>query len=137
MLAWLISIRLLALTPCQAAKDDVTHAPVKPDNESAAANFPEPDVTLLSPAFIWPETVPFEFNNGTAGPTDDATVERFLCSLAARSDWMAYEASELTSEEGTYCSNSLSLLVISTLQLVEPCDLKQTSSMASRRCTWE
>jgi hypothetical protein len=50
------------------------HAPVEKDNDAVSRNYPEVDVELLSPAFLNPETVPEGFANGTAGPTDDATL---------------------------------------------------------------
>lgn len=44
--------------------------PTVKDEPRIAANFPDVDIELFSPAFIQPETIPIEFENGTAGPTD-------------------------------------------------------------------
>ncbi|KAM0323630.1 hypothetical protein ACHAQA_008565 [Verticillium albo-atrum] len=93
-------------------------APTIKDEPHVAANFPEVDIEVLSPAFVSPETVPSGFKNGTAPPTDQATLEKFLRTLAGRHDWFQYnEETEgsrkqsLTSEEGrsipyVYLSNS-------------------------------
>lgn len=49
------------------------------DSSKLAANFPEPkNVKLLSPAFQSPESVPEAFDDGTVGPTDDATLGTIL-----------------------------------------------------------
>ncbi|KAK1489454.1 carboxypeptidase [Colletotrichum cuscutae] len=62
---------------------------VVPDSEVVAANFPEvEDVDLRSPAFANPDGVPATFANGTSGPTDQATLDYFLQTLAARNEWM-------------------------------------------------
>ena len=45
--------------------------PVQKDPEIVAANFPDVNVTLLSPAFADPHTVPAAFADGAEGPTDD------------------------------------------------------------------
>jgi hypothetical protein len=44
---------------------------VSKDSDVVAAAFPDVNITLLSPAFMNPETVPATFANGTDGPTDD------------------------------------------------------------------
>lgn len=45
------------------------------DSEAVAANFPDVEgVTLYSPAFLNPESVPAGFQNGTSGPTDEAAM---------------------------------------------------------------
>ncbi|KAH7367442.1 carboxypeptidase [Plectosphaerella cucumerina] len=76
------------------------HAPVEKDNDAVSRNYPEVDVELLSPAFLNPETVPEGFANGTAGPTDDATLDYFIRTLANRNDWLNYHAADFLSEEG-------------------------------------
>lgn len=106
------------------------HAPVEKDEELVAANFPDTNETLLSPAFVSPETVLPGFANGTDGPTDDATLgeyrtyllrsyikiffsdfitiaqlidhelDSFLRSIAERNDWAQYKTADFTSEEG-------------------------------------
>ena len=93
-------LRLIALTSVEAVKYGNNHVPTRPDNELVVVNFPDPDITLLSPALMSPESVPSGFDNGTEGPTDDATMDYFLRSLATRNDWMTYMGSELVSEEG-------------------------------------
>ena len=45
--------------------------PTIKDSDLVAANFPAVNITLRSPAFLNPETVPARFANGTEGPTDD------------------------------------------------------------------
>lgn len=45
--------------------------PTIKDSDLVAANFPDVNITLRSPAFLNPETVPARFANGTEGPTDD------------------------------------------------------------------
>jgi hypothetical protein len=72
-----------------------------PDSEAVSANFPDVEgIELLSPAFLSPETVPAGFENGTSGPTDGATMEYFLRTLAARNSWMTYHTPDFKSEEG-------------------------------------
>lgn len=46
-------------------------APTIKDSSLVAANFPDVNITLRSPAFLNPEKVPARFSNGTEGPTDD------------------------------------------------------------------
>ncbi|EFQ34017.1 carboxypeptidase [Colletotrichum graminicola M1.001] len=76
-------------------------ARVFPDSKAVAANFPEvEDVELFSPAFANPESVPSGFANGTSSPTDEATLDHFLRTLAARNEWMTYRSSDFRSEEG-------------------------------------
>ncbi|TQN66099.1 Carboxypeptidase 2, partial [Colletotrichum shisoi] len=71
------------------------------DSEAVAANFPEVEgVELFSPAFASPESVPSTFANGTSGPTDEATLDHFLRTLAARNEWMTYHSPDFKSEEG-------------------------------------
>ncbi|KAK2010191.1 carboxypeptidase [Colletotrichum eremochloae] len=71
------------------------------ESEAVAANFPEVEgVELLSPAFVHPESVPSGFANGTSGPTDEATLDHFLRTLAARNKWMTYHNPDFRSEEG-------------------------------------
>lgn len=45
-------------------------APTIKDSDIVAANFPDVNITLRSPAFLNPEKVPARFTNGTEGPTD-------------------------------------------------------------------
>jgi hypothetical protein len=57
------------------------------DNEQAAANFPDVEgIELLSPAFLYPESVPAGFANGTSGPTDEATMGWFSSPQATRQE---------------------------------------------------
>lgn len=51
--------------------------PVQKDPEIVAANFPDVNVTLLSPAFADPDTVPAAFADGAEGPTDDLDLGKF------------------------------------------------------------
>lgn len=48
--------------------------PLEKDPPQVAANFPDVDVELLSPAFLDTESVPEAFANGTAGPTSQRTL---------------------------------------------------------------
>lgn len=74
--------------------------PFTPDSPAVSANFPEPNITLYSPAFISPDTVPDEFSNGTAAPTPEETLIGFLQTLSERNEWMTYMTPNFTSEEG-------------------------------------
>ncbi|KAI1477482.1 carboxypeptidase [Daldinia eschscholtzii] len=76
------------------------HVPVEKDEDLVAANFPNTNETLYSPAFVNPESVLPGFANGTDGPTDDATLDLFLRSIADRNDWVQYKVADFTSEEG-------------------------------------
>ena len=44
---------------------------VEQDSDAIAEAFPEVNMTLRSPAFLEPESVPQRFANGSEGPTDD------------------------------------------------------------------
>ncbi|KAH7254451.1 hypothetical protein MRS44_016870 [Fusarium solani] len=71
------------------------------DSDEAAKNFPDvKGVELYSPPFTDPKSVPAGFENGTSGPTDDATLDYFLQTLAARNDWMTYTNPSFKSEDG-------------------------------------
>ncbi|KIV96674.1 hypothetical protein PV10_00508 [Exophiala mesophila] len=70
------------------------------DHEAIAQHFPDPNVTLLSPAFLWPETIPPGFKEGTSAPTDEGTLDLFLSLLAERNHWMVYNPSDFQSEAG-------------------------------------
>jgi hypothetical protein len=74
--------------------------PFTPDSPAVSTNFPEPNITLYSPAFSSPDTVPDEFSNGTAAPTSEETLIRFLQTLSERNEWMTYMTPNFTSEEG-------------------------------------
>ncbi|KAK6070758.1 Carboxypeptidase 2-like protein 3 [Seiridium cupressi] len=76
------------------------HVAVSRDSDLVAANFPDVDIKLSSPAFESPETVPSGFAEGLAGPTDDVTLDQFIQSIARRNEWMNYHLAEFTSEEG-------------------------------------
>jgi hypothetical protein len=52
--------------------------PTTKDSELVASNFPDVNITLLSPAFLNPETVPEAFSEGKDGPTDDAVLGKLL-----------------------------------------------------------
>ncbi|KAF4984066.1 hypothetical protein FZEAL_679 [Fusarium zealandicum] len=71
------------------------------DGEEAAKNFPDVEgIKLYSPAFTDPKSVPDGFENGTSGPTDDATLDYFLQGLASRNEWMVYNNPSFKSDEG-------------------------------------
>ncbi|KAK1496661.1 carboxypeptidase [Colletotrichum tamarilloi] len=93
------------------------------DSEVVAANFPEvEDVDLRSPAFANPDGVPATFANGTSGPTDQATLDYFLQTLAARNEWMTYHSPDFKSEEG----RSIPYVYLSTSKGV-PTDTSQNT----------
>jgi hypothetical protein len=73
MLAYLFA----CLTLVEAVKYGNNHVPVRRDSALVEANFPAPNVTLSSPAFLFPERVPPAFGNGSDGPTDDADMSEF------------------------------------------------------------
>lgn len=56
---------------CLAQQYGKNHVPVRRDSPAVEAAFPNPNVTLISPAFASPDTVPAAFSNGTFGPTPD------------------------------------------------------------------
>ncbi|TDZ37373.1 Carboxypeptidase 2 [Colletotrichum spinosum] len=87
------------------------------DSEAVAANFPKvADVELLSPAFAGQDSVPSTFANGTSGPTDQATLDYYLQTLASRHEWMTYHVPDFKSEEG----RSIPYVYLSTSQLFHP-----------------
>ncbi|KAF4966001.1 hypothetical protein FZEAL_10709 [Fusarium zealandicum] len=75
-------------------------APTVKDSRLVAANFPDVNVTLRSPAFMRPDKVPARFSNGSEGPTDDIELDYFIRNIAQRHDWMTYESAAFQSEEG-------------------------------------
>ncbi|KAK7414957.1 hypothetical protein QQX98_006282 [Neonectria punicea] len=76
-------------------------AVVVKDSEAASkAHFKDVDMKLYSPAFVNPDSVPEQFENGTSGPTDEATMDYFLRTLAGRNEWMTYHNPDFKSEEG-------------------------------------
>lgn len=100
---WWTRISVLLLLYVSVAIADQygeNHSPVEKDEDLVAANFPDTSETLFSPAFASPESVLPGFANGTDGPTDDATLDSFLRSIAARNDWVQYRVADFTSEEG-------------------------------------
>ncbi|KAF4972238.1 hypothetical protein FSARC_1135 [Fusarium sarcochroum] len=76
--------------------------PTVKDSRLVAANFPNVNVTLRSPAFLSPDKLPTRFSNGTEGPTDYIEFDYFIRNLAQRHDWMTYESAAFQSEEGRY-----------------------------------
>lgn len=57
--------------------------PTIKDEPHVAANFPEVDIELFSPAFTQPDTVPSGFKDGTASPTDQDTLGTSSCTQDA------------------------------------------------------
>ncbi|KAI8957070.1 Zn-dependent exopeptidase [Daldinia sp. FL1419] len=94
------AVLLLCSPVVTAVRYGENHAPVEKDEDLVAANFPNANETLFSPAFANPESVLPGFANGTDGPTDDATLDLFLRSIAERNDWVQYKIADFTSEEG-------------------------------------
>lgn len=52
--------------------------PTVKDEPHVAANFPEFDYEVIAPAFLDPEGIPKEFEDGTVGPTDQDSMGRFM-----------------------------------------------------------
>lgn len=90
----------LLLATAHATQYGSNHVRVRPDPPQVEASFPIPNVTLISPAFTWPDSVPADFANGTGGPTSDAILEYFIHSLAEKNDWMSFIPAGYSSEEG-------------------------------------
>lgn len=63
------------------ARFDSPYVRVRRDNDLVAAHFPTPDIDVISPAFIWPETVPAGFHTGKKGPTTASTLSRILFTM--------------------------------------------------------
>ncbi|PNS14370.1 folic acid synthesis protein fol1 [Sphaceloma murrayae] len=91
---------LLVLTSVEAVQYGNNWVAVRRDQPQIEANFRAPNVTLLSPAFTNPGSVPAEFSNGTEGPTSDAVMNAYLQSLAAKNEWFTYQPADYLSEEG-------------------------------------
>ena len=53
-------------------------AKIVKDEPHVAANFPDVNIELLSPAFLSPETVPAGFADGTAAPTNQTILGRSI-----------------------------------------------------------
>lgn len=60
------------------ADDRVT---TEKDKPHVAENFPEFEYEILSPAFLNPQGVPDEFENGTVGPTDQGAMGTFIAAF--------------------------------------------------------
>lgn len=55
--------------------------PTEKDEPHVAANFPEFDYEIISPAFLNPEGIPDEFENGTVGPTSQDAMGTFIAAF--------------------------------------------------------
>ncbi|KAG8629297.1 hypothetical protein KVT40_003162 [Elsinoe batatas] len=91
---------LLVLTSVHGVQYGNNFVAVRRDAPQVEANFPRPNVTLLSPAFTNPGSVPPEFSNGTEGPTSDAVMNAYLQALAEKNQWITYQPADYLSEEG-------------------------------------
>lgn len=96
----ILRILYIGLSHVGASQYGENHAPVERDEELVAAHFPDTDGVLFSPAFVDPQGVLEGFRHGTDGPTDDATLDKFLRSISDRNDWVHYHQANFTSEEG-------------------------------------
>lgn len=83
-----------------AAKYGYNHVKVWPDPPRIERNFPPPNITLYSPAFLDTDQIPLAFANGTEGPTSDAVLDDFLTEIASRNSWMNYGSTGDVTEEG-------------------------------------
>ncbi|KAK0638019.1 Carboxypeptidase 2 [Lasiodiplodia hormozganensis] len=100
MLKSVLLVGISALTTANAATYGNNWVTTRKDPAALAAQFPSPNTTLLSPAFLSSETIPAAFTNGTEGPTDDDELDTYLRTLASRNPWMTYTAADFVSEEG-------------------------------------
>ncbi|EXL52526.1 hypothetical protein FOCG_08318 [Fusarium oxysporum f. sp. radicis-lycopersici 26381] len=92
---------LLCAGLATAVRYNDNQVPLTKDGEEAAKNFPEvKQIDLQSPAFLDPKSIAAGFDNGTSGPTSDATLNYFLESLASRNDWLTYNNPSFKSDEG-------------------------------------
>ncbi|KAF4964313.1 hypothetical protein FSARC_7758 [Fusarium sarcochroum] len=98
-LGYLLELTLL-FSAVNAKTYGENHVKVRKDSEIVAANFPDVDIELLSPAFANPDKVPSGFANGTEGPTPHQTLDNFIRTIAERNDWATYHVSDFKSEEG-------------------------------------
>jgi hypothetical protein len=97
---YLASVSLAVSTAFAQSRYAANWVALYEESDAVAANFPDPEVELYSPAFLDPDSVPDEFVNGTSGPTSQALLEEFLQDLAQRNSWMTYNTPTFTSEEG-------------------------------------
>jgi hypothetical protein len=100
--------------------------PFVKESEQVAANFPDVDDEIYSPAFLKPDDVAEGFANGTAAPNSQQSLEQFLWTLASRNDWMTYHNPAFSSEEG----RSIPYVVLSSSK-----SLLQTTPVASGNST--
>jgi hypothetical protein len=75
----------VALTSVKAQKYGNNHVPVRRDNATVEAAFPEPNVTLIAPAFTNTESIPERFANGSSGPTPDWEMGKALSLITSAS----------------------------------------------------
>lgn len=74
------TILVASVVTCNAQKYGKNHAPVRKDSAIVEVAFPPPNVTLLAPAFMKPDTVPTDFAEGSMGPTPDVEMgESVFC----------------------------------------------------------
>lgn len=107
-LSWTLIIGLT-----QATQYGNNHGSVGKDSPQVAVYFPDPGIELLSPAFLFHDSVPAACTNGTIGPTSDALQDFSIRSLAERNEWLNYHPVAYQSEEDrsfphVYLTNSLS-----------------------------
>ncbi|KAI9148104.1 hypothetical protein HJFPF1_11927 [Paramyrothecium foliicola] len=102
------------------------------DPEHVAANFPDVDVELRSPAFLNPESAAQGFTNGTAGATNQRTMEYFLQNLASKNDWMTYHVPAFASEEG----RSIPYVVLSTTPVPSRPNFKNDTQSSEKSRIW-
>jgi hypothetical protein len=72
----------LSLTSVKAQKYGNNHVPIRRDDETVEAAFPEPNVTLIAPAWTKPESIPERFANGSSGPTPDWELGKCIIGAA-------------------------------------------------------
>lgn len=95
----LLVLKAFTLTTL-AAQYGYNHVKVWPDPPRIEKNFPPPNITLYSPAFLDTDQIPLVFANGTEGPTSDAVLDDFLKEIASRNSWMNYGPTGDVTEEG-------------------------------------
>ncbi|OAL43143.1 Zn-dependent exopeptidase [Pyrenochaeta sp. DS3sAY3a] len=78
------------------------HSPVNFDSQLVEQTaFPEPNVTLYSPAFLANASFPPGWTEGSEGATTQDILESFISELATKNpSWMTYDEAPFLSEEG-------------------------------------
>ncbi|KAM3417983.1 hypothetical protein BST61_g6195 [Cercospora zeina] len=90
----------LVLGLASASRYGNNQVPVTLDQPQVEKNFPDPGITLISPAFTKTDTILPGFSNGTAGPTSQAILDVYIQALADVNPWAKVSPVDYQSEEG-------------------------------------